>query len=110
MSTLGATTITDRERGYYARPGRPALVGAIVAGAFASAMTLWGTLAPISGAAIANGNLQVEGRRQSVQHPYTIDSMKPASWNDDFVGGFLVWAGQTRILLWVDGDRRSNWP
>jgi HlyD family type I secretion membrane fusion protein len=70
MSTLGATTITDRERGYYARPGRPALVGAIVVGAFASAMTLWGTLAPISGAAIANGNLQVEGRRQSVQHPY----------------------------------------
>jgi HlyD family type I secretion membrane fusion protein len=70
MSTLGATTITDRERAYYARPGRPALVGAIVAGAFASAMTLWGTLAPISGAAIANGNLQVEGRRQSVQHPY----------------------------------------
>jgi HlyD family type I secretion membrane fusion protein len=41
-----------------------------VVGAFASAMTLWGTLAPISGAAIANGNLQVEGRRQSVQHPY----------------------------------------
>jgi HlyD family type I secretion membrane fusion protein len=70
MSTLGATTITDRERGHYARPGRPALVGAIVVGAFASAMTLWGTLAPISGAAIANGNLQVEGRRQSVQHPY----------------------------------------
>jgi membrane fusion protein, epimerase transport system len=70
VSTLGATTITDRERGYYARPGRPALVGAIVVGAFASAMTLWGTLAPISGAAIANGNLQVEGRRQSVQHPY----------------------------------------
>lgn len=68
MST--ATYIADRERAYYARPGRPALVGAIVVGAFASAMTLWGTLAPISGAAIANGNLQVEGRRQSVQHPY----------------------------------------
>ena len=70
MSTLGATYIADRERAFYARPGRPALVGAIVVGAFASAMTLWGTLAPISGAAIASGNLQVEGRRQSVQHPY----------------------------------------
>ncbi|MEZ2143142.1 HlyD family type I secretion periplasmic adaptor subunit [Bradyrhizobium sp. DN5] len=70
MSTLGATYIADRERAYYARPGRPALVGAIVVGAFASAMMLWGTLAPISGAAIASGNLQVEGRRQSVQHPY----------------------------------------
>lgn len=68
MSTV--TYIADRERAYYARPGRPALVGAIVVGAFASAMTLWGTLAPISGAAIASGNLQVEGRRQSVQHPY----------------------------------------
>lgn len=68
MST--ETYIADRERAYYARPGRPALVGAIVVGAFASAMTLWGTLAPISGAAIASGNLQVEGRRQSVQHPY----------------------------------------
>ncbi|MET3910880.1 HlyD family type I secretion membrane fusion protein [Bradyrhizobium sp. S3.3.6] len=68
MST--ATYVADRERAYYARPGRPALVGAIVVGAFASAMTLWGTLAPISGAAIASGNLQVEGRRQSVQHPY----------------------------------------
>lgn len=68
MST--ASYIADRERAYYARPGRPALVGAIVVGAFASAMTLWGTLAPISGAAIASGNLQVEGRRQSVQHPY----------------------------------------
>ena len=33
-------------------------------------MTMWGTLAPISGAAIASGNLQVEGRRQSMQHPY----------------------------------------
>lgn len=70
MSPLGATYIADRERAYYARPGRPALIGAVVVGAFASAMTLWGTLAPISGAAIATGNLQVEGRRQSVQHPY----------------------------------------
>ncbi|MCK1710134.1 MULTISPECIES: HlyD family type I secretion periplasmic adaptor subunit [unclassified Bradyrhizobium] len=70
MTTLGATYIADRDRSFYARPGRPALVGAIVVGAFTSAMTLWGTLAPISGAAIASGNLQVEGRRQSVQHPY----------------------------------------
>jgi HlyD family type I secretion membrane fusion protein len=46
------------------------LLGVGVLGAFAAAMTMWGTLAPISGAAIASGNLQVEGRRQSVQHPY----------------------------------------
>jgi HlyD family type I secretion membrane fusion protein len=70
MSTFGTAYPTSGERAFYARPGRPALVGAVVVGAFASAMMLWGTLAPISGAAIATGNLQVEGRRQSVQHPY----------------------------------------
>jgi len=59
-----------RERAFYARPARPALIGAGVVAAFAAAMTMWGTLAPISGAAIASGNLQVEGKRQSVQHPY----------------------------------------
>lgn len=58
------------DRGFYARPTRPALVGLAVTAAFAAAMTMWGTLAPISGAAVASGNLQVEGRRQSVQHPY----------------------------------------
>ncbi|MGQ0685971.1 HlyD family type I secretion periplasmic adaptor subunit [Bradyrhizobium sp.] len=61
-------SVLDRVR--YARPQRPALAGAAVIAAFAAALTLWGTLAPISGAAIATGNLQVEGRRQSVQHPY----------------------------------------
>src|SRR5207245_1958606 len=59
-----------RDRAGLARPGRPAWIGGSVAAAFAPAMTMWGTLAPISGAAIASGNLQVEGRRQSVQHPY----------------------------------------
>jgi HlyD family type I secretion membrane fusion protein len=59
-----------RERAFYARPARPALIGADVVATFALAMTMWGTLAPISGAAIASGNLQVEGKRQSVQHPY----------------------------------------
>jgi HlyD family secretion protein len=59
-----------RDRARYSRPARPALLGAGVAAAFAGAMMMWGTLAPISGAAIASGNLQVEGRRQSVQHPY----------------------------------------
>src|SRR5205823_1681805 len=58
------------DRAAYSRPERPAWLGAGVVVAFAGAMTMWGTLAPISGAAIATGNLQVEGRRQSVQHPY----------------------------------------
>ena len=70
MTAIEQNFIPTRDRAFYARPGRPALLGAGVVGAFAAAMTMWGTLAPISGAAIASGNLQVEGRRQSVQHPY----------------------------------------
>jgi HlyD family type I secretion membrane fusion protein len=70
MTTVEQDFTLARDRAFYARPGRPALLGAAVVGAFAVAMTMWGTLAPISGAAIASGNLQVEGRRQSVQHPY----------------------------------------
>jgi HlyD family secretion protein len=70
MTAIEQDFISTRDRAFYARPGRPALLGAGVVGAFAAAMTMWGTLAPISGAAIASGNLQVEGRRQSVQHPY----------------------------------------
>src|SRR3954467_1966884 len=58
-------TISD-----YAQPGRPALIGLAAIGCFAGAFILWGTTAPVSGAAIANGNLQVEGKRQTVQHPY----------------------------------------
>jgi HlyD family secretion protein len=70
VTTIEQDFTLTRDRACYARPGRPALLGAAVVGAFAAAMTMWGTLAPISGAAIASGNLQVEGRRQSVQHPY----------------------------------------
>ena len=71
MTAVGGDDLIPlRARSAYARPARPALFGAAIVATFAAAMTLWGTLAPISGAAIANGNLQVEGRRQSVQHPY----------------------------------------
>ena len=70
MTTIEQDFALTRDRAFYARPGRPALLGAAVVGAFVAAMTMWGTLAPISGAAIASGNHQVEGRRQSVQHPY----------------------------------------
>jgi HlyD family type I secretion membrane fusion protein len=70
MTTIDEEFGDLRERAFYARPARPALIGAGVVATFALAMTMWGTLAPISGAAIASGNLQVEGKRQSVQHPY----------------------------------------
>lgn len=65
------TTISDRiAGGAYSNPVRPALVGIGAITAFAVLFAVWGTLAPVSGAAIADCNLQVEGQRQSVQHPY----------------------------------------
>src|SRR5262245_33175585 len=54
----------------YARPGRPALIGLFAVLGFVAALTLWGTVAPVAGAAIASGNLQVQSKRQTVQHPY----------------------------------------
>jgi HlyD family type I secretion membrane fusion protein len=57
-----------RER--YANPWRPARIGFAVIAAFALLLGTWSAAAPLSGAVIANGALQVEGRRQHVQHPY----------------------------------------
>jgi epimerase transport system membrane fusion protein len=54
----------------YANPVAPARAGFAVIAAFVMFLAAWGALAPISGAAIAEGNLQVEAQRQSVQHPY----------------------------------------
>jgi HlyD family secretion protein len=61
---------STRARDRYARPQRPAMVGFGVILAFIGVLVLWGTLAPVSGAAIARGSLQVESKRQAVQHPY----------------------------------------
>ena len=68
-SWLGSSR-TQLGREAYMVPERPMLVGAVVILCFVSALAAWGWLAPVSGAAIANGHLQVEGKRQSVQHPY----------------------------------------
>lgn len=57
-------------RSAYDRPQRPARLGLAVIAAFVLGMGAWSALAPLSDAAIAQGLLQVEGRRQSVQHPY----------------------------------------
>lgn len=54
----------------YSNPIRPTLIGLTAVAAFVLFFVAWGLLAPVSGAAIAEGNLQVEGQRQSVQHPY----------------------------------------
>jgi HlyD family type I secretion membrane fusion protein len=45
-------------------------MGIAVIALFVGFLTLWGLTAPVSGAAVAEGSLQVKGQRQSVQHPY----------------------------------------
>lgn len=59
-----------RERDSFGNPRRPALFGFAVIGGFCAIFAGWSALAPVSGAAIAQGALQVEGKRQAVQHPY----------------------------------------
>jgi len=59
-----------RTRESYSHPALPAVYGFLALGVFFSILAAWSSWAPISGAAIARGNLQVEGKRQVVQHPY----------------------------------------
>lgn len=58
------------DRAAWSQPHRPARIGIAVIAAFVLVIGGWSALAPLSDAAIAQGSLQVEGRRQSVQHPY----------------------------------------
>lgn len=58
------------DRAAWSRPQAPARIGLVVIAAFVLAIGGWSAFAPLSDAAIAEGSLQVEGRRQSVQHPY----------------------------------------
>ncbi|WP_306225801.1 HlyD family type I secretion periplasmic adaptor subunit [Bosea beijingensis] len=56
-------------RGTYMTTAGPVRLGLATLAGFALVFGAWSALAPLSGAAIAQGNLQVEGQRQSVQHP-----------------------------------------
>lgn len=63
--------MTDQNsRSLYSDPWRPAHWGIAAIVGFVFLLTLWGSVAPLAGAVIANGSFEVEGRRQSVQHPY----------------------------------------
>jgi HlyD family type I secretion membrane fusion protein len=53
-----------------ANPAVPGRIGIAVIAAFVATFVLWSAWAPLSGAAIAAGNLKAEGNRQTVQHPY----------------------------------------
>jgi HlyD family type I secretion membrane fusion protein len=86
----------------YANPVKPARVGLAVVAAFVLFLGIWGAVAPISGAAIAEGNLQVETQRQSVQHPY-----------GGVVSRLMVKEGQhvekgQILLILVDSDPRAK--
>ncbi|MEW9306950.1 HlyD family type I secretion periplasmic adaptor subunit [Labrys neptuniae] len=54
----------------YRNPWRPAVWGAVSLLAFVLLVIVWGYVAPLSSAAIAEGSLQVQAQRQSVAHPY----------------------------------------
>ena len=73
MTARSAPPVVDLRvagRGLYLRSGKPAWLGLGTILAFIGIMGLWSALAPLSGAAIANGNLRAEGQRRAVQHPY----------------------------------------
>ena len=61
---------TGPQRPRRPNPMRPALVGLGIIGAFVAFFLVWGFTAPVAGAAVAEGSLQVRGERQSVQHAY----------------------------------------
>jgi HlyD family type I secretion membrane fusion protein len=67
---LRTIDLTAFRRGLYMNVDAPERLGLFVLAGFVGVLTLWGSVAPLSGAAIAPGSLQVEGQRQSVQHPY----------------------------------------
>jgi len=56
--------------GAYNNPAKPTLAGIFAILVFVLLFAFWGYAAPLSSAAIAEGSLQVQAQRQSVQHPY----------------------------------------
>lgn len=68
--TMTTIDLTAFRRGLYANVQTPERLGLFVLAGFVGTLALWGSVAPLSGAAIAPGILQVEGDRQSVQHPF----------------------------------------
>lgn len=54
----------------YRNPLEPAITGISAFLLFIAVLVIWGNIAPLSTAAIAQGNLQVKTQRQSIQHPY----------------------------------------
>lgn len=64
------TTLSINNQAVYRDPLAPALWGMTAILVFVLFFVFWGYMAPLSTAAIAEGSLQVQAQRQSVQHPY----------------------------------------
>lgn len=90
-------------RSAYERPQRPARLGLAVIAVFVLGIGTWSALAPLSDAAIAQGLLQVEGRRQSVQHPYggVVEEITVSE-------GAFVKEGDTLLVLSDTGPRAER--
>lgn len=87
-----ALPATATRRGIYLDSRGPAIAGFAAIGGFVALLALWAVFAPLSGAAIAPGTLQVEGRRQTVQHPYggVINDLAVADGDQVVKGQVLV--------------------
>lgn len=99
--SLSSEPMPDRARSNL-NPLRPALYGLGVVIAFLLFLVVWGLAAPVSGAAIAEGNLQVRGQRQAVQHPYGGVVVKL-----NVVDGQQVEKGETLMVL-ADHEPRAR--
>ena len=116
-----------------ADPAAPARIGLLVILAFLAIVGAWGLYAPVSGAAIAAGNLQVEGQHQSVQHPdggvvetlhvregaavqagdvlMTLSSSEPAARLAILLAERdTLWAREARLLAERDGNAEPRLP
>ncbi|WP_298493183.1 HlyD family type I secretion periplasmic adaptor subunit [uncultured Maritimibacter sp.] len=63
-------TSASEARLAYSHPAKPIRIGLFVMTAFVAALVGWSVFVPLSDASVARGALQVEGRRQAMQHPY----------------------------------------
>lgn len=88
------TSDHDRLAKNFWNPSLPAKLGFVVIALFLAIMFGWGALAPLSSAVVANGVLQAQGGRQSVQHPYggVVETINVAE-------GDTVTAGQVLLRL-----------
>lgn len=127
----------QRNVGDYVDAWGPARLGFAAVLGFAALLALWSWTAPLSGAAIAEGSFEIEGRRQTVQHPYggvigslavhegqrvergdvlmTLSDVEPRAQHDVLVGSrHALLARKARLVAERDGldepDFQAHFP